>query len=249
VQSRSVDVLILAEFVGDPNDLTGVLTDESGADWRLPESFAERILILTRLPANSITDQFNSSLDRVTIRRLRLTDRCDLLLAAAHLPDKRNWLGKDQAMEAQIVARDIALTEDRVGHRRTMFVGDFNMNPFESGLTGSHAFNAVMTRDAGRAERRKVVGQEYRFFYNPMWSLLGDRSEGPPGTYFDGSSRPTNHYWHMLDQVLLRPAIMDKLRELAILESDGEESLVTRRGRPRKSAVADHLPLYFALDY
>jgi hypothetical protein len=47
--------------------------------------------------------------------------------------------------------------------------------------------------------------------------------------------------------VLLRPALMDVLVELRILDSDGQETLLSDRGRPRSSDTSDHLPLLFRL--
>ncbi len=135
-----------------------------------------------------------------------------------------------------------------VGHQRTVLVGDLNMNPFDLGMVGAQALNAVMTRDLARSEGRVVAGRSYRFFYNPMWGCFGDRTPGPAGTFFYSASNPRSYYWHLFDQVLLRPALMDALVELRILEDDGQESLLTDRRRPRSSEASDHLPVLFRLD-
>ncbi|MBL8795846.1 MAG: hypothetical protein JNM56_18220 [Planctomycetia bacterium] len=78
-----------------------------------------------------------------------------------------------------------------------------------------------------------------------MWGLFGDRTPGPPGTYFYSGSGPGNPYWNIFDQVLLRPDIMDSLVELKIIDTDGQESLLTDRGRPRIATASDHLPILF----
>jgi endonuclease/exonuclease/phosphatase family metal-dependent hydrolase len=41
---------------------------------------------------------------------------------------------------------------------------------------------------------------------------------------------------------------MDHLSELRIVDSDGQESLLTERGRPRASEVSDHLPVLVRLE-
>jgi hypothetical protein len=41
-----------------------------------------------------------------------------------------------------------------------------------------------MDRSIANNIARVVQKQRYEMFYNPMWSRLGDASEGPPGTYF-----------------------------------------------------------------
>jgi hypothetical protein len=131
---------------------------------------------------------------------------------------------------------------------RTVLVGDFNMNPFDAGVVSAHALHAVMTKDVARRGSREVRGEEYPFFYNPMWGCFGDRTAGPPGSFYLGASKPVNYFWNVYDQVLLRPGLMDSLRELAVLDSDGVESLLTASGLPQTSSGSDHLPLFFQLD-
>jgi hypothetical protein len=146
------------------------------------------------------------------------------------------------------LVRDIANTEDRLGHRRTILVGDLNMNPFDLGVVGAQALHAVMTRQLARREERQVMGKPYRFFYNPMWSLFGDRTPGPAGSYYHRASNPGNLFWNMYDQVLLRPDLMDHLNDLQIPTTDGQSDLVTRHGLPKKSDCSDHLPILFRMD-
>jgi len=122
------------------------------------------------------------------------------------------------------------------------------MNPFDVGVVGAHALNAVMTRELARKEKRTVASQPYRLFYNPMWGHFGDRTPGPPGTYFYAASTPGNYYWNVFDQVLLRPQLMDDLVELRILDTDGCTSLVTPKGYPRSAETSDHLPVLFRLN-
>ena len=54
----------------------------------------------------------------------------------------------------------------------------------------------------------------------------------------------------MLDQVLLRPALLDFFRneDLKILTTDGVTRFLTDRGLPNATAVSDHLPLLFRLN-
>ena len=147
------------------------------------------------------------------------------------------------------LAKEINRVEEGVGHERTVLVGDFNMNPFEEGMTGAPALHAVMTRKLAERIDRVVQGTAYRFFYNPMWGFFGDRTIGPPGTYYHRSATVGDLFWHMIDQVLLRPDLMDLLQDLAILEGVGGERLLTQpAGLPRDTACSDHLPLAFRLD-
>jgi endonuclease/exonuclease/phosphatase family metal-dependent hydrolase len=247
--SYGVDVLLLAESGFTPAELVSALNAVNSGTYCYPQSNSSRIQLFTRLPTTAITDQFNDSSDgRLTIRRLTTPSGQVLLLAALHFQSQMVWDSEDQALQATILHRDIVETEDVVGHQRTVLVGDLNMNPFDSGVVGAQALNAVMTRELARTEDRTVAGRPYRFFYNPMWACFGDRTPGPPGTYFHASSSPSNHFWHVFDQVLLRPSLMDVLTEVRILEDDGHESLLTGRGRPRATEVSDHLPILFRLN-
>lgn len=137
-----------------------------------------------------------------------------------------SWLRPDQVTQ---VCDDQGAGEDRCYLRRTIVVGDLNMNPFDAGDCDARALNAVMTKNLARKDERIVEGTSQRLFYNPMWGLLGDRTDGPPGSSFLNSSRPLNDFRNMPDQV-------------RILDHDGDMSLTTRNGRPRGIDLSDHLP-------
>jgi hypothetical protein len=50
----------------------------------------------------------------------------------AHLPGKPYWPDDSQVVERTDSAGRIAAEDDRVGHRRTILVGDLNMAPIFS---------------------------------------------------------------------------------------------------------------------
>lgn len=81
-----------------------------------------------------------------------------------------------------------------------------------------------------------------------MWSLFGDRTPGPPGSHYWRSSVLHNPFWGILDQVLVRPAIMERLVDLRILETDGQHSFLAADGTPDKEHMSDHLPVLFRLN-
>ena len=53
-----------------------------------------------------------------------------------------------------------------------------------------------------------------------MWGLLGDGSRGPAGTFFHRHAEQEAYFWNMFDQVLVRPALLDRFdfKDLAILD-------------------------------
>ena len=80
-----------------------------------------------------------------------------------------------------------------------------------------------------------------------MWGYFGDKSPGPPGTYYYSATNPINYFWNIYDQVLVRPGVLDWFHDLSILDHDGKESLLSGNGLPNKSQASDHLPLIFRI--
>jgi hypothetical protein len=247
--ANDVDVLMLAECDTELGLVLDALNSSAQGKYCLPRSASERIRVFTRFPESSLIDVFNSPLDRLTIRRLKVDGSTDILLSVLHFQSQATWAQADQILEATTIATDIARVEQRVFHRRTILVGDMNMNPFHPGLVGAQALNAVMTRRLAGMVERTVAGRSYPCFYNPMWGFFGDRTLGPAGTFFHRSSAPTNQYWHIFDRLLVRPELVDTIQHVEILDTDGELPLVTKHsGRPAKSTSSDHLPVFFRLD-
>jgi len=91
----------------------------------------------------------------------------------------------------------------------------------------------------------------YRFFYNPMWTLLGDRSNDSSGSYYYDSGAPVNYFWNIFDQVLLRPELLARFvpeRDIQILKSVNGTRLTNEPdGRPN-ARISDHLPILLNLD-
>ncbi|MCH7801161.1 MAG: hypothetical protein IIC24_06405 [Chloroflexi bacterium] len=84
-----------------------------------------------------------------------------------------------------------------------------------------------------------------------MWGYFGDKTAGPSGTYYYGSTNSVAYFWNMFDQVLFSADLMDAFDDdnLEIVTTVGETSLVDRRGLPDSTIASDHLPLVFGLDF
>ncbi|MGK7928934.1 MAG: hypothetical protein AB4290_27470 [Spirulina sp.] len=139
--------------------------------------------------------------------------------------------------------------ENQVGHRRTLVIGDLNMNPFEDGIIAADGFHAVMTQQIARKRDRTVQGQRKPFFYNPIWGRMGDLSPGAPGTYYHSSSDYINYFWNTFDQVLLRPDLLDYFLPdgFQIISQIGENNLLTESGKI-SSSFSDHLPIMVKIE-
>lgn len=248
VAANDVDIVILAENEIPDDELLNQLGLETERNFQKPWSLSQKIDIFTHLPNPALVTVFDDPLRRLTIRRL-IVGSLDILLAAVHFQSKLHWSDHDQSQEAVELARELAKAEERFGHRRTVLVGDLNMNPFDVGVASSHALHAVMTKAIAAKEAREVAGREYPFFYNPMWAFFGDRTPGPAGTFDLAGSKPVNFFWNMYDQVLIRPALLDNFHDdVQILTADGSSSLASENGLPNRETGSDHFPILFRLD-
>jgi len=92
----------------------------------------------------------------------------------SHFPSKLWKDTDDQNQGATRIARYIREAEEKVGHERTVVMGDFNMDPFEPGVVGSEGLHGTMDRSIASRGTRVVAEESRTFFYNPMWSFFGD---------------------------------------------------------------------------
>ena len=235
------DIVLLCEFSGDSTQLVARINVESPGfrEDFLPNSSYLRIL--TTLPANCVThigDLNRSSFWTIQAGPASFT-LCGSHLASGMHTDLR---GRNHLLGRLRV--DLLRIEAEVGHDRSIVMGDLNLNSYDEMVMSSEGLHAVSSFKEAKRGPKIVHGDKCPFFYNPMWSHLGDRSTGPAGTYFWETSSPVGYGWNMLDQVLLRPSLMQSFVdfEVDILTMAGKNSLLTKNGRPKKS-VSDHLPL------
>lgn len=240
---RDVDLIILAESPPASVSLLTALNQGQDRKFSVPFSPSERILFLSRLPLNSMAPVSDG--DGVSIQSLRGPLGPEILVVAAHLRSKLHAEELDQTLASTRIRETIEEAEDRVGHARSLIIGDLNMNPFEQGVVAADALNAVMDQRVAKSEARTVNGKSRRFLFNPMWSRLGDASEGPPGTYYRSASGQVSYFWYTFDQVLLRPSLLPYYSPdgLEVISAIRGKSLLTKHGRPNKVRFSDHLPI------
>ena len=91
------------------------------------------------------------------MRLLTLPVRQELLLVCAHLQSPLHAKELTLYGEAEMFAEENRQAELRLGHRRTVVVGDLNMNPFDNGLVSATALHGVMSKQIARRETRTVL--------------------------------------------------------------------------------------------
>ena len=185
-----------------------------------------------------------------SICSVRAAHGSTLLLALAHLPSKLHRDATDQETITRGLSEHLREMEGKVGHSRTVLIGDLNANPFEPSLAKVDGLHAVMSQAVARRGSRTCYGKKYPFFYNPMWSRLGDLSPGPPGTWFDSESRAISYFWHSFDQCLLRPELLEHFPPTGfeVLDRIGDVQLANDDGI-RGGDYPDHLPLVLKLNW
>lgn len=243
--------MLLAECGSSANTgwVTRRLNEGIGGNRYFQADTGSRLTIFTRFVPNRL--RMLSEMNYYSIRELEgVPGRDSLILAVAHLPSKREVTEQSQIPDASSLSRAIVAAEDRLGHTRTVLIGDLNMNPFEFGVAAGAGLHGVMTREIARQGSRRVREREYRFFYNPMWGFFGDRTAGPAGTHFYWKSDEECFFWNILDQAMIRPALLDRFGAdgVQILDSDGTDSLLNANNRPDKDRGSDHLPILLRLD-
>lgn len=245
---HDLDVIILSESALSLPRVLTTLNSPVRRKYRLGYSPVDDPMIFMRLPRRCLKIARDSP--GLSVRTLAPPLGPSILVVVVHLASKLYYDSDDQAQLATRLARDIDAEERKAGHRRTLVVGDLNMNPFEAGVVGCEGLNATMARNIAQKGSRTVAGQERAFFYNPMWGHFGDSSPGPPGTYYYAGSKPVTYYWNMFDQIMLRPELLGGFKNdtLEILTSAGGQNLLRASGVPDTSIGSDHLPVIFTLD-
>lgn len=249
VEAHEVDFVILAECnVGEVTLLREL--NRNNSTFSVSGPARGKIHVYVRFPKNWLR-ALRTTLDLSICQLENPITNSKTIIAAAHLPSKRHY-GTDELANIAFESREeIESVEREVCHSNTIVVGDLNMNPFEKGVVSFGGFHSVMDKKVALKGSRVVRGKRRGFFYNPMWSLMGDESCGPPGTfYYNDSSSLQNFYWNTLDQVLLRPSLIPRFpeNELRVITEVDSYSLVSDSGIPKSRAFSDHLPLLFKVD-
>jgi hypothetical protein len=199
-----VDFLVLAKYDESKNNFVDLVNQDNDVFMELPQIGCRRISIFYRIDIVEV--EHGPESNYYTTKKLTLNSGFQVLMVAVHLPSKTNQNDITQTLEASEFKREIEDAEEILGTKNTFVVGDFNMNPFEYGMISASAFHSVSCENIAIGGSRVIKQREHRFFYNPMWNMFGDMDDNP-GTYFRRDSEQSVYFWHILDQVIIRPSI------------------------------------------
>ena len=247
VEEHDVDFLVIIESAGDPDRLLGPL--RGVGDYRQIPS-QKRFAAYGKFDPSSV-DRLQPPVDnrRMDFWHLTLAGHADASILVVHGLDVRNHSPEERRLFFERLTENVRWIESKVGHKRTVILGDLNANPFDAVVTGATGLHAIRMKEVNGYSRRCVLGRSYDFFYNPMWGCFRG-SEIPLGSYYFYNYGENELFWHMVDQVVLRPEAIPLFPEeqLRILKSAGPIGLLTDRGIPDQKIGSDHLPVLFRLN-
>ena len=155
-------------------------------------------------------------------------------------------------------------------HNRTILIGDFNHNPYESFMISPLLLNSMPNKKLVQSIKTRATDWKRRtIFYNPMWNFLGDYNSNSTLSVYNGSHffETKNHkfiehiHWNLFDQVLVSEPISDCLNpsNIAILSQYtdialnknylfADDSFYISNKNYFNPNFSDHLPLTFIID-
>lgn len=249
VEEHHVDLLVLIEHVGSRRNLSRLLG--SVGDFAHISSH-DRFSVYGRFGPDCMARIEPPIADnRMDFWQFKRDGHAGINVAVVHGLDIHNHPDKnDRQAFFSRVSDNVLWVESRAGHKRTIVLGDLNANPFDPEITAANGLHAIRVREIGGRKARTVRGQSYEFFYNPMWRCFGGDPGSPPGSYYFHNNRQNELFWHLIDQVVVRPDLLPLFPEeqLRILKRAGPVMLTTDRGRPDQERASDHLPVFFRLN-
>jgi hypothetical protein len=261
VQRKQLDSLVLSLIAGQTPDI--VVLVETPARSRLAAFLAptgwqrvsrsERFTVFARQTIRFTRQRHPDPTDRVEFWHAEPANEESWLVALVHGPDRRNAADDTRRFLFGRTRETIRLLERQLGHQRTVILGDLNADPHDPSVLSADGLHAIgVKRVRGLTDRAVRSAGRADFFYNPMWRLYGTDPAGDAGAasyHYQGGYDASEPFWHMLDQVLIRPEYADRLppNDLRILTTAGATPLTDADGRPDTNTGSDHLPVIFVL--
>jgi len=242
---NDVDLLVLAEYQYNIDNLCQAMNNSSCRKYKaIPNIDCERLKII----ANKTYGVDPLRDDKYyNILRIRTSPKAnDVIVAMIHNRSKMYEKTDEQRKNVQEFHRAIVDSEREEEIERTIAIGDFNIDPFETLCFGSAGMHALPYRNL--IEKRKTKNESGKKFYNPTWKFYG-RTQPPFSTYHCANGGMHNFYWYVFDQVMISRSLLDAFQDenLKIITETSNYKLLTKRANLRKKEYGDHLPLFCSL--
>lgn len=240
VWEHNINIIILAEYDDDMSMLINQLESNNIYMGQYFTKGCDRIVILGDL--SDVTPGIQAEKYSIQI----IQDK--YILCAMHLISQiYSGNSEKRRILIQSIKTEIENLEKKLKTDYTILTGDLNEDPYDDGCLIASNFHGLPCKNDAKRGFRTIEKHSFSMFYNPMWNFFGDYTS-PPGTYYYDGSQPRDSFWHIFDQVLIRPSLIKYFEEksLEIITSTNSYSLLDKNGRPDKT-YSDHLPIVFEI--
>lgn len=171
------------------------------------------------------------------------------LYVALHIPSKLYYDEYDQFQLALNYKKYITARAEEYNNR-ILVAGDFNMAPFDKGMTEPMGFFAFQDINEVRQQKEFIVSSKQLSFYNPCWRLFGDydkalkESRNCGSFFYEKSTKRKSKTWHLFDQIIMTKNMYDFFDNDSL--SLFETTTISNDIKDSKKRI-DHLPLCFSL--
>ncbi len=236
VQDYCIDVLIMAEYNADKDELALLLKEHQQSLIQYNTFGCDRIQFWSSYAdvEAAIQDPYYS---------IQIIKK-EYIICCVHLfTDMYGDRSDERLAIIQQIMSDIKTKEDEINSKKTLIIGDINEMPYDRGCLNANGFHGLPALNTKDEPTRSVNHIEYRKFYNPMWNLMGDFSY-PPGTYYLNQAKLKNPMWYMLDQVILSKDILPLFNResLKIITTCTYADLMDKNMHPNVN-ISDHFPI------
>ncbi|MEI7676416.1 MAG: hypothetical protein WCJ03_06535 [Bacteroidales bacterium] len=265
VQNYKVHIIVLQESSGI--DITKTLNNFTEVAYLAnKEQKWVRIFIKSKIGLdykNTASYMFNKMICTI----ITLNGKTVFTLMGAHFYSLFGKSTTEQCMKNYEVPRLIQEYEIIAKSEKTVLVGDLNYRMHDIALHNHSFLNATNSKKIIRHFGKRDLGRgnSAKYFYNPMWNILGDydhstKSETVPGSFYWIADDAEKYYWNLIDGLLLRPEIMDnvpinKIKIITEVKDSGtgltkpllKDTLINNKDSFIDKTHSDHLPIVFTL--
>lgn len=171
----------------------------------------------------------------------------NLIAGFVHFPSKLHHSPDELRRASEILRKQLILEENLHAIADSLIMGDFNVDPFEMPMVSFSGMSATNGIDCSRREKVTRGGEDTRLFYNPMWTLYSSYKDRPGGYKYSRLGEDVVS-WHFLDQVLIRPTLIDTFMFESLRLINGTENY-NYLNTNQAPSLSDHLPLMCEIEY
>lgn len=244
---ENADIVAIAEYpkqVADVDLLAEM--NKYGKDYVvLHPAKIEKVKILYRPASVSILNQSDNK--HIHVKKFFVSG-IEFFIVFVHLKSKMGTSSMSQAQSILPICDEIRDFESTYHTKQTVVCGDFNLSPYDGAMVLPTHFNSTMNSTIASTQIRTFDKENYDYFYNPMWNLLGDEQQGKiTGTYYY-TQEPSVPQWSILDQVIIRPSVLQYFdyKKLKILSTGKGYNLL--KNNKVNDSISDHLPIKFEIN-